>query len=68
LQASPADRAAGELDQAVAAVGDGNKDLERLDAAIAVAVTGGFPTTLARAYLVIEGSSAGGWAAIRDLL
>jgi hypothetical protein len=48
--------------------GDANKDRERLDAAIAVAVTGGFPTALAPAYFMIEGSSARGWAAIRDLL
>lgn len=52
----------------MAAGGDGDKDLERLDAAIAVAVTGGFRTALAHAYFVIEGSSAGGWAAIRELL
>jgi hypothetical protein len=48
--------------------GDANKDRERLDAAIAVAVTGGFPTALAHADFVIEGSAAGGWATIRDLL
>ncbi|HEX9343239.1 MAG TPA: HAD family hydrolase [Actinomycetota bacterium] len=53
----------------VLAVGDGNNDLELLDAAaVPVAVTGGSPTALARARHVIDPPSAGGWAAVLDLV
>jgi HAD superfamily hydrolase (TIGR01484 family) len=53
----------------VLAVGDGNNDVELLDAAaIPVAVTGGSPAALAHALHLIGPPATGGWAAILELV
>jgi hydroxymethylpyrimidine pyrophosphatase-like HAD family hydrolase len=53
----------------VLAVGDGANDVELLESAkVACAVDGGHPSALAHADHVIAPPSAGGWAALLDLI